>query len=323
MDERNGLILNILTDGPASGASLARRLGLSRTAVWKRILKLRSQGYVIEGRQAAGYTLVARPDRPTPLEMGPLLPPHLRGWPIHYFEKLDSTNLKASQLAREGAPEGTCVIAESQDSGRGRFNREWFSPPGKNIYLSIIFRPNVPPLRIQGLTLVAAVAVAEAIESRTALVPQIKWPNDLLIDGKKIAGILTEMTADQDRIHSVVLGVGLNVNIEGGEFPPELSELATSLSEKKGERCSRVALVAALLIRLEIRYRTFLEDGLAPVLPHWNRRSFVSNRTVRVVDGGTIITGKVIGLDEDGALKLSNSKGETIRVIAGDVEVCR
>jgi len=263
----------------------------------------------------------ARPDNPTAREVRPLLKPHLQNWPIHYLERVDSTNNIARKMAREGAPEGTCIIAETQAQGRGRYDREWFSPPGKNIYLTLLLRPAVPPPRIQGLTLVAAVAAAEAIEAQTGLSPQIKWPNDLLLQDRKIAGILTEMTADQDRIHWVVIGLGLNVNIREAELPPELTGLATSLAEQGDEDCSRVALVAALLNRLEYQYRTFLDQGLKPILPHWHQRSMISNRTISVRDGGKTITGKVVGLDEDGALLLLGPDGDTVRVLAGDVEV--
>ncbi len=215
-----------------SGERLAAQLGLSRAAVWKRVHRLQARGYVIEGSPRRGYRLLAVPDRLLAEEVLQGLKTRRFTGPVHHFETLDSTNDLAKQLAAQGAPEGAVVVAEAQTGGRGRLGREWNSPPGVGLYVSLVLRPMLPPMELPQITLTTAVAVVRAVRRVAGVAPGIKWPNDLLLDGKKLGGILTEMETESDRIRHVVVGLGLNVN--NPEFPPELAATATSLALAAG-----------------------------------------------------------------------------------------
>ena len=266
---------------------------------------------------------------PTPLSAdGPLAIDALRrlratarlGRTIHYFDSLDSTNTLAHGLASEGAAEGTTVIAETQTKGRGRLGRTWVSPPFRNLYVSIVLRPPIAVARAPQIGLVAGVAVAEAVRDWA---PQatIKWPNDVLIDGRKVAGILTEMDADGDCVRCVIVGIGVNLNSVAAEFPPDLRDKATSLSAAVGVRIDRVAFADRLLARLEERYDRFLDQGFAAIQPLWERLSALTGRVVQIDDGVRSYQGIVVGLADDGTLRLRDTvQGET-RVVAGDVTV--
>ena len=227
------LILGLLVDGGpdyVSGEALSGKLGLSRTAVWKVVNALRRHGYRIEAVPSRGYRLLEAPDRLTALEVLPLLETHDLGRTLHAFETVDSTNVVAFRLAVEGAEHGELVVAETQTNGRGRRGRRWSSPGHLNLYCSFVLRPELPPQRAPELTLLTAVAVAESL--RAAGVPaDIKWPNDLLVAGRKVAGILTELSADLDRIHFVVVGIGINLNAGREDFPPELAENPDALRD--------------------------------------------------------------------------------------------
>ena len=215
------MILSFLAEGGedfTSGAALSDKLGLSRTAVWKHVETLRSLGYRIEAVSSRGYRLVEVPDRLTMLELSPLLSTRELGRTLHSFDSLESTNATAFELARDGAFAGEVVVAEAQTAGKGRRGRTWVSPPGKNLYFSAVLRPELPPQRASELTLVAAVALAETLRE-AGVAAQIKWPNDVQIDGKKVAGILTELSADTERVHFVILGVGVNLNADLEDFP--------------------------------------------------------------------------------------------------------
>ena len=207
-------------------------MGLSRAAVWKRVHRLKAQGYVIEGSPRRGYRLLAVPDKLLPEEVLQGLKTRVFTGPVHHFETLDSTNDLAKELAVQGAPEGTVVVAEAQTGGRGRLGREWDSPPGVGLYVSLVLRPMLPPMELPQITLTTAVAVVRAVRRVAGVAPGIKWPNDLLLNGKKLGGILTEMETESDRIRHVVVGLGLNVNNPG--FPPELAATATSLTLTAG-----------------------------------------------------------------------------------------
>lgn len=300
---------------PLSGEELARRLGCSRTAVWKHVASLRDAGYEIAGQRSAGYTLGAAPDRVSPAELAP----HLTGtWRNVVWEtEIDSTQRLARELARAGATEGTTVVAEAQTGGRGRLGRTWHSPPGVNLYASIILRPPLPPPAVPQIALVAGLAVAEAIVAATGLAPRLKWPNDVLVDGRKVAGILTEMEAEMDRVHHVIAGIGVNVNVDG--FPPDLAAKATSLRLATGRRVDRAAFAAGLLAAFEARYGRFLGDGFAAMRGEWEACSSLTGKEVRVAASDGEVVGRVLGLDDDGALRLEGPPGHVRRIVAGEV----
>ena len=226
-----------------SGEELSRRLNVSRTAIWKRIRRWRSLGYEIEASPRLGYRLIRSPDRLMPAEVKPILKTRWLGRALHYFESLDSTNRKAYELASHGAKEGEIVIAESQTKGKGRLGRSWFSPPYVNLYLSIILAPQILPQQASLITLMAAVATANAIERASGITPSIKWPNDILIRGRKVAGLLNEIQSETDRIHFIILGIGVNLNADEEMFPKELRSMATSIKREKGGTISRSCLL--------------------------------------------------------------------------------
>jgi len=271
---------------PLSGEELARRLGCSRAAVWKQIAALREQGWAISAHHAAGYTLEETPDRLGPAELAP----HLTGqWRhVEWLATTDSTQRVARDLARAGAPEGTAVFAETQTAG------------------------------VPQLALVAGLAVADAV--RASGVPAgLKWPNDVVVGRRKLAGILTEMAAEVERVHHVVAGIGVNVNVDA--FPPALAPIATSMRLEAGKPIDRVAFAGRLLVALEARYGAFVSRGLDVMRSDWERLSCLTGREVRVAAPEGEITGRAVGLDADGALRLEGPGGRAIRVVAGDVTI--
>ena len=309
-----------LHPGPLSGEAISRHLNLTRTAVWKRIRNLRNAGYVIEASTRSGYRLIHAPDLLFPSEILPILQTRWMGRKIHYFNTLDSTNSTAYQLAIKGSQEGEVVIAESQEKGRGRLGRQWVSPPFLNLYLSIILRPKLPPHRASLMTLMAAVATADAIEGYSGIPPSIKWPNDLLLRKRKVAGLLNEIHSETDHIHFVVLGMGVNLNMDENLFPRELRDRATSLKEEMGRPVSRKDFVGHLLKALEQWYEIFLREGGAPVLKAWRDRAGIQGKVVRVTSFGEVLRGRAVDVDSEGALILETKNGERKRVVAGDIE---
>ncbi len=269
-------ILRLLRDHPSvfvSGEKISRELKLTRTAVWKRMKNLRSLGYVIEASRRSGYRLVHSPDLLFPSEILSVSRTKWMGKKIHYFDALDSTNWTAYQLALGGAEEGEVVIAESQKKGRGRLGRHWISPPHTNLYLSVILRPKIPPHHASLVTFMAAVATADAIEKYSNLKPSIKWPNDLLLKERKVAGLLNEIHSEADQIHFIILGIGINLNMGIRRFPEEIRNKATSLSEEMGRTVSRRDFAALLLEELERWYEILSNSDGTPVLRAWRERA--------------------------------------------------
>jgi len=317
-------ILHLLRRAPmVSGEALSDTLGISRAAVWKHVEALRAAGYRIDSRRARGYTLTAAPDRLLPAEIERHLATERFGRRLECFETIDSTNLRAAALAREDAPEGTLVLAERQTAGRGRLGRGWVSPAHVNLYASFVLRPRLAPADAPQLALAAAVAVTRALRTFPSLAPErvaIKWPNDCLLDGKKIAGILTEMDAEVDRIRSVVLGIGVNLNASARAFPPELRGTATSALLATGVRVDRPRFAADLCATLEAVYDRVVGEGFAALAPEWESYSCLTGRTVTVACAGRRSTGTVRGIDAGGRLVLDGAEGEE-RVMAGDVSI--
>jgi BirA family transcriptional regulator, biotin operon repressor / biotin---[acetyl-CoA-carboxylase] ligase len=242
------------------------------------------------------------------------------GHTIHYFDSIDSTNSMAHRLAADGAGEGSVVVAEAQTKGQGRLGRSWISPPGCNLYLSLILRPVIAATAAPQMTLVAGLAVAEAVGDWTPRAA-IKWPNDVVIDGRKLAGILAAMDAEQECVRFVILGIGVNLNSTAGDFPPELREKAIGLCTVVGLPIDRVAFAACLLSRLEARYDQFMREGFAALRTMWEARSYLTGRQVRIEDATRSYEGRVSGIADDGALVLHDAAGAEVRVIAGDVTV--
>jgi BirA family biotin operon repressor/biotin-[acetyl-CoA-carboxylase] ligase len=302
---------------PVSGEKLAAQLGLSRAAVWKRIQRLKAQGYAIEGSPRRGYRLLAVPDKLLPEEILLGLRTRRLTGPVHHYETLGSTNDLAKDLAARGAPEGTVVVAETQTGGRGRLGREWDSPAGVGLYASLVLRPMLPPLELPQITLTTAVAVVRALRRAAGVTPGIKWPNDLLLDGKKLGGILTEMESESDRIRHVVVGLGLNVNNPG--FPPQLAATATSLALATGKTYARVDLLKAWLEEFEGLYERFLHQGFPEILEEWKAAAVTLGQAVTVRQGPRTIAGQALDVAADGALLLRTADGDVVRVTSGEI----
>lgn len=303
-----------------SGADLSQRLGVTRAAIWARIEDLRGLGYDIEASPHQGYRLLAVPDRLHPDDLVSRLgPTRIVGRQIHVFQETTSSSDVLERLARQDAPDGTVVFAESQTRGRGRLGRQWISPSGKGLWFSVLLRPPLRPQAVTRLTLVAAVALARAIAAEVPLTPSIKWPNDILLHDRKLAGILTELTAELDSVRHVTLGIGINVNQTAEAFPPELQTLATSLRLELGRPADRPSLAAAVLRELDTAYAQFLDHRFPELAEEWSSRCSTLGRQVSVLNGSRRIVGRAEAIDEEGALLLRTDHGLLERITGGDV----
>lgn len=317
-------ILNLLRSshsGFISGEELARTCGISRTMVWKHIKSLEREGFAIKAVPSQGYKITTMPDilRQGDIKRG--LKNRVIGKVIHLLSEVASTNTLAMEMAANGTPEGTVVIAETQTGGKGRRGRTWISPKG-NLYLSVVLRPNIPMHMAPLITLMGAVAVASAIRKTCGLEAGIKWPNDILIFGKKVSGLLTEMSAEQDRIRYIVLGIGVDVNMEMGELPPEVRSLATTLAEEAGAKINRTSLLQQLLRDLESWYKKFLtNDG--DVLEEWKKLNLTIGNRVVVSGAGESLKGLAQGVDNEGRLIVRCDDGTIHTVAAGDVTIVK
>ncbi len=304
-----------------SGEVLAKKLGISRVAIWKQIQRLKNLGYKIIADQNLGYCLISRPDLLLPQEIKNRLFTTYIGQKIYYFPELESTNMIAKEKAthkEEGVNEGTIVIAERQSAGKGRLGRNWFSPAG-GIWLSIILYPQLSPSYIPRITLMTAVAVVKAIERCTKIKTQVKWPNDILINEKKVCGILTEMNAELDLINWVVVGIGINVNIDHRKFPEDIQENTISLKEFSGKEVSRVKLARVFLQEFEKYYEILKRREFSSILKEWKLCSHTLERKIRVDMGERIITGEAVDINEEGALILKKEDGELVEIISGTI----
>ena len=315
-------ILSALRENPdgVSGAELAEQLKISRAAVWSRIEELRRLDYDIEASPHFGYRLVSSPDA---LHADDLLArlgkTKVIGRDIRVFEQTTSTNDVIEKLARDGVKEGVVVFAESQTKGRGRLGRKWISPAHKGLWFSILLRPDLRPQETTQLTVASATALRRAIQSETGLKPEIKWPNDILIGGKKVAGILTELSAELDKVRYVILGIGIDVNLDAGEFPAELKKIATSLKIEAGETISRAELATAILRELDEDYSRICGGKFSAVADEWEENCVTIGKNVTVQIGERKIRGRAELLDDDGALLLRTEHGHLERITGGDV----
>jgi BirA family biotin operon repressor/biotin-[acetyl-CoA-carboxylase] ligase len=309
-----------------SGVSLSAQQGVSRAQIWKHVETLRARGYTIEAVAGDGYRLREVPDRLYPEEIQAGLETRWLGREIRYFESTDSTNRVALELARDGAAHGTAVVAEGQTAGRGRLGRAFFSPPYLNLYTSIVLRPKLSTSEAPTTILAAAVSVAEAVAEtagdRDAV--EIKWPNDVLLGGLKASGILMELGAEAARVAFLVLGIGVNLNVERRSFPEEFRSLATSLSTHLGQRIDRVAFARRLYHHLEQIFDACAEHGFERVRPRFEAFFRMPGRRVRVLElDGSALTGTALGIDANGALRVEQDDGTQTRVVAGDVTIAR
>ena len=309
-----------------SGAGLSERLQVSRSQIWKHVETLRAKGYGIEGAPGGGYRLVSVPDRLYPGEILAGLPTRWMAREIRYFETIDSTNRVGFDLAREGAAHGTAVIAEGQSAGRGRLGRSFYSPPHRNLYTSVVLRPSLSASQAATVILAAAIAVAETVAaslaSRDAV--EIKWPNDVLLDGLKTSGILMELSAEATRVGFLILGIGVNLNQDRDGFPAEFRSLATSLAAHCGRSVDRVDFTRRLFVTLEDVLDVHAEQGWEALRPRFQEFFHMVGRRIRVSDlAAGEIAGVCRGIDPDGALRLERDDGARIRVLAGDVTIVK
>lgn len=304
-----------------SGQYLADLIGCSRTAVWKHIEELRKDGFELEAVRKKGYRIMGTPQQITADEIRLGLKTKVLGQHIHYEDSVDSTQKIAIKLAVNGVPEGTAVIAEEQLLGRGRMDRRWHSPKYTGIWMSLILRPTIPIYKTPQLTLITAVAIVQAIEEMTNLKPQIKWPNDILMNGKKVTGILTELQAEADKVSSIIIGIGINVNQKTEDYPPELQDIATSLLIEQGEPVNRAALIRAVFTKMEQLYFLYLEKGFTPIKLLWEGYAIsIGKRIVaRTLTGN--IEGIAKGITEDGVLIIEDDTGEIHQIYSADIEL--
>lgn len=303
-----------------SGQQLCEALGVSRTAVWKVINQLKEEGYQIEAVRNKGYHITGYPDRLSADEVKSLTETKWAGTEVIYYEETDSTNIRAKALAEEGAEHGTLVIAGRQNAGKGRRGRGWISPKGENIYMSILLRPEFEPVKAPMLTLVMAYSVAQALREKEEINAKIKWPNDVVLHKKKICGILTEMSAEIDYINHVVIGVGINTNME--QMEAEIAEKATSLKIEEGRTVMRAGLIAQVMKYFEENYEKFVKDGnLSGIKDAYNDMLVNQDRDVRVLEPGNEYDAHAIGINETGELLVKKRDGSIEKVFAGEVSV--
>lgn len=302
-----------------SGQQISKDLHVSRTAIWKHINVLKERGYIFESSTRKGYRLIYAPNLLTPLEIDSALHTETFGRHVVYLESTQSTNEEAKKIAREGAEEGTIVVAEEQITGHGRLARGFYSPFAKGIWFSLILRPKFFPMEASKCTLLAAVGVCRGIRRMGLADAGIKWPNDILVHGKKLVGILTLMSASMEKIDYIIMGIGINTGIKKNEFPEDFREGATSFLNE-GINVSRKDLLAAVLGELEKEYSIAQDEGFDKVLDDWRALSVTLGQEVRVIFGDDSYTGKAVDIDRDGCL-LVNTGSEVKRVIAGDVSI--
>ena len=306
--------------GSVSGAELSASLGISRAAIWARIEELRRLGYDIEASPHSGYRLLDSPDLLHAEDLVSRMPsPGVIGRDIHVFQETTSTNDIVEKLARDGAKEGVVVFAESQTKGRGRLGRNWVSPVGKGLWFSVLLRPNLRPQQATQLTVASATALRRAIEAETGLATQIKWPNDIVVRQLKVAGILTELSAEPDRVLHLILGIGIDVNLAEDDFPANLRRQATSLMLESSRAWDRAELAARVLQELDADYARIRTGSFQDVAEEWQSHCITLGREVTITMGTRQIRGRAESLDDDGALIVRSEYGHLERITGGDV----
>ena len=325
-DRRIAALLTLLSENATiviSGARIAREIGVSRSTVWHWVQRLRELGVRAKGQQGKGYFLEKVPDILLPDLLRKRMKGSLFGKRFHHFFKTDSTNHVAMELGYAGEPEGAVVLAEEQTAGRGRAGRTWHSERGTGIYVTLLLRPKLAPVQAPLLTMLTGLSARAAIQAQTGLQVQLKWPNDLLLAGAKLGGILTEMHAEPTQVRFMVIGLGININQE--KFPPEIADLATSLRKESGGKThSRLELLVRLLTQFETDYNRFLREGPAFVVERFQQESdFANGKRVKVDAGMETYFGETDGLSPEGLLRVKRDDGQAVTVIAGDVSEVR
>lgn len=307
------------TDSYVSGQELCNKFGVSRTAVWKTINQLKENGYEIEAVQNKGYHLLSAPDIMDKTELESIHATEWAGCEIYYFDSIDSTNTKAKELAEEGHPSGTLVVADRQTAGKGRRGRSWESPTGIGIFMTLMLKPEINPNNASMLTLVAAMATTRAIRRVTGVPAMIKWPNDIVMNGKKVCGILTEMSAQFDYINHIVIGIGINVHNE--DFPEEIAKTASSLYLESGQHIHRASLIEAFLEEFEDVYAEYLKtEDMEGLQKEYDAMLVNRGRQVRVLDPKEPFEGKAMGITKKGELIVDTWESRKL-VSSGEVSV--
>lgn len=323
---KNDRIIELLkeSEGYLSGAEIAFAMNVTRAAIWKRINYLRKKGYIIEGSPTKGYKLLNSPDFSVESIRNTLLKESLKiGSNLIFYDAISSTNIAGTELALKGCREGTVIIADEQTSGKGRLGRTWISPSGKNLYMSIILTPPISPRDATILTLMSAVACCIALRKLLSLPVTIKWPNDLMVNDRKIGGILTEIKADIDKITYAVIGIGININLDIDDLPEEVRGIATSIKTLTGEQFSRTAAAIEVLREMQKWYDILLQKGKKDILSYWQDLSSTIGRRVRVTMGNDVFTGVAEAIDNEGLLILKLPDNSLMKVNAGDIIMLR
>lgn len=302
-----------------SGEEISRNLSISRTAVWKHVNKLRDMGYEFEAVSRKGYRLLTKPDSIDPTGLQLALDTTVFGRKAVLLASTLSTQGDVLKLAEQGQAEGAVVIAEEQTGGRGRFGRQWFSPPDKGIWMSVLLRPDLPLQHTPQLTLLTGVAVCRAVRACSGADAGIKWPNDVLIDGRKVCGILLESTVEDHEVRYCIAGIGVDVNFDPEDYPEDLTTIATSLKMETGQSVDRTKLTAAILTELEQLYFLYQKEGFGVISALWEALSVSMNREITVTNPHGVIEGKAIGLDPSGALIVEKHDGEHTLIISGEI----
>ncbi len=322
----NARIIELLreSDEYLSGAEIASNIGVTRVAIWKRVNSLRKKGYVIEGSPMKGYKLVQLPDLSIEEIKNALSKENLKiGSDLVFYKTLSSTNITATELALKGYSEGTVIIADEQTDGKGRLGRRWISPAGKNLYISVILTPPISPRDATILTILSAVACCIALKKLLPIPISIKWPNDLIVNDKKIGGILTEIKADIDKIFLAIIGIGININLDLEDLPDDIRETATSIKILTGEHFCRTTVVIEILREIQRWYDILLSNGKTDLLLQWQLHTSTIGRRVRVKIGNDVFKGVAETIDSEGLLILRLPDNSFMKVNAGDITMLR
>ncbi|MEG0372140.1 MAG: biotin--[acetyl-CoA-carboxylase] ligase [Clostridium sp.] len=307
------------TDGYVSGEEISNNLNVSRTSIWKNIKKLKELGYNIESSSKKGYRLVSDCDVITGEEITPHLNTKYIGRSIIFHKEIGSTNDEVSILAKKGEGEGLVVLADAQTKGRGRLSRVWEDVKGDNIAMSILLRPSIPPFMAPGITQIVALSVLEGLEKSTGLEFSIKWPNDIILNSKKVCGILTEMDGEMDKLNYIIVGIGINVNQE--KFSDEISHKATSVYLEKGLKVARSEIIGAILNSFEVNYELFKEKGILEFINRLKASSALIGKDVTISNPFKTYSGRVVDIDNEGYLVVVDENGLTQSVVGGDISI--
>lgn len=318
----NDSLIRMFDDHPdeyLSGEAISAALNCSRTAVWKQIQRLRAQGYAFDAVPRLGYKLIRRPDKLDVARLAAMLDTRTMGRFIRYVDQTGSTQTLAHEMVAGGAKEGTLIIAEEQTAGRGRMDRKWHSPAGRGIWMSLVLTPSIPLQFTPQLTLLVAVALCRAVKKLVKIDIGIKWPNDLLIGGRKVSGILLESKAEDERLLYAIAGIGISANLETEDYPEELRGIATSLKLASGKEIDRVQMISEFLHEFEALYDLFLTQGFSPIRSLWEALSVSLHCPIKVQTPNRVVEGIAECIDEMGALVVKTGDGTLVKLFSGDV----